>query len=184
MRELVVEMIWTHKFGVGRLNENREHLLIFCTMNGLCVMNTMFAKKRIYQYTWQHPGTKIWHCIDYVLMCHSQRHYCSDAEVFCSAECWTDHKLVCATLGLHPVFRKRTICRQKRFNVGPLHNTQFVQRFVGQVTKLLEGVWVEDVDSQTQWSMIRDCMLQACNEMLGRVGRKQPDWFTAAQSSL
>ena len=26
-------------------------------------------------------------------------------------------------------------------------------------------------------------MLRACNEILERVGRKQPDWFTAAQSS-
>ena len=32
--------------------------------------------------------------------------------------------------------------------------------------------------------MIRDCMLQACNEMLGRAGRKQPDLFVAAQRSL
>ena len=51
-------------------------------------------------------------------------------------------------------------------------------------TNLLEGIWDEDVDSQMQWSITRDCMLQACNEMLGRVGRKQSDWFTAAQSSL
>jgi len=60
-------------FGVGKLNENGEHLLSFCAMNELCIMNTMFAKKRIHQYTWQHPGTKVWHCIDYILMCHSQR---------------------------------------------------------------------------------------------------------------
>ena len=104
-----------------------EHLLTFCTMNELCVINTTFAKKRIYQYSYmatsRHEG--MWHCIDYVLMRHSQRHYCSDAEVFCSAECWTDHKLVCATLGLHPVSRKRTIYRQKRFNVGPLYNNLY-----------------------------------------------------------
>ena len=55
-------------FGVGRLNENGEHLLSFCALNGLCVMNTMFAKRRIHQYTWQHLGTKIWHCINYVLI--------------------------------------------------------------------------------------------------------------------
>ena len=32
-------------FGVGRLHENGEHLLGFCAMNELCIMNTMFAKK-------------------------------------------------------------------------------------------------------------------------------------------
>ena len=51
------------------------------------------------------------------------------------------------------------------------------------MTNLLDGVWDDDADGQTQWSIIRDCMLQACNELLGRVGRKQPDWLTAAQSS-
>ena len=35
-------------FGVGKLNENGEHLLSFCAMNELCIMNTMFTKKRIH----------------------------------------------------------------------------------------------------------------------------------------
>ena len=35
------------RFGVGKLNENGEHLLSFCAMNELCIMNTMFAKKSI-----------------------------------------------------------------------------------------------------------------------------------------
>ena len=67
-------------FGVGQLNENGEHLFCFFAMNEFCIMNTMFVKKRIHQYTWQHPGMKIWHCIDYVLTHHSQ-HYCTDAMV-------------------------------------------------------------------------------------------------------
>ena len=38
----------------------------------------------------------------------------------------------------------------------------------------MKSVWDKAVDGQTQWSVIRDCMLQTCNEMLGIVGRKQP----------
>jgi len=78
-------------FGVGILNENGEHLLSFCALNKLCVMNTMFAKKKIHQYTWQHPGTKVWHCIDYILTCHSQRRYCIDATVFRSVDWFVLH---------------------------------------------------------------------------------------------
>ena len=147
-------------FGVGRLNENGEHLLGFCALNGLYVMNTMFAKRRIHQYTWQHPGTKIWHCIDYVLMRHSQRCYCTDAMVFRSAECWTDHRLVCATLRFLPAFRRQISCRRGQFNVGPLHDGEFVQNFVSRVTQLLGDVWDGEADGQTQWSVIRDRMLQ------------------------
>ena len=59
-----------------------------------------------------------------------------------------------------------------------------MQKFVHHVTQLLEDVWDEEVDGQTQWSVIRHCTLQACNEMLGRGGSKQPDWFVAAESSF
>ena len=31
-----------------------------------------------------------------------------DLLVFCSDDCWTDHKLVCATLRFHPLFSKCT----------------------------------------------------------------------------
>ena len=91
----------------------------------------------------------MWHYIDYILMCHSQRQYCTDAMVFRSAECWTDHRLVCATLRLAPVFRKRPSCEQKRFNVGPLRTKE---GFVCDVAQLLGDVWDEQADGQVQWS--------------------------------
>ena len=43
--------------GVGNVNEVHDST----------VMNTWYEKKDIYKYTWQHPGSKMWHCIDYVL---------------------------------------------------------------------------------------------------------------------
>jgi len=53
-------------------------------------MNTMFEKKRIQLYTWQHPGIKI----GTVLMRQSQHYCCTDVTVFRSAQCWTDHLLL------------------------------------------------------------------------------------------
>ena len=47
------------EFEVGKMNDIGEHLLSFCAINELCIMNTLFAKKRIHQCTWQHPGTKL-----------------------------------------------------------------------------------------------------------------------------
>ena len=35
----------SYMFGVGQLNENGEHLLTFCAMNELCIVNTMFAER-------------------------------------------------------------------------------------------------------------------------------------------
>ena len=54
--------------GAGKMNESGEALLSFCALNELTIMNTCFEKKNINKYTWQHPGSKKWHCIDYVMM--------------------------------------------------------------------------------------------------------------------
>ena len=81
------------------------------------------------------------------------------------------------------MLRKQPSCEQ-RFNVGPLCNKEFVKGFVCDVAQLLGDVWDERANGQTKWSAIRDSMLQTCNEKLRRGGRKQPDWFVAAESSF
>ena len=50
------------------MNESGENLLSFCAMNELIVMDALFEKANVFKYTWQHPGMKHWHCIDYVIM--------------------------------------------------------------------------------------------------------------------
>ena len=64
--------------GIGKINEAGEELLSFCALNGLTIMNTHFQKKTVHKYMWQHPGSKKWHCIDYVIM---QKRLCSDIGV-------------------------------------------------------------------------------------------------------
>ena len=104
--------------------------------------------------------------------------------VFLSAECWTDHRLVCATLRLQSVFKKQTPCRQRRYNVAPLNNIEFAKEFGDHVAQLLEVVWDRQADGETQWSVLRDCMVKTCDDFLERGRRKQPNWFTAAESFL
>ena len=67
--------------GIGRENEAGKELLSFCALNELAIMNTFFEKRSIYKYTWQHPGSKKWHCIDYILMKKRQKWLCSDVGV-------------------------------------------------------------------------------------------------------
>ena len=54
--------------GVGKMNESGEELWSYCAANEFAIMNTWFEKKHIHKYTWQHPGNKMWHCTDYVIM--------------------------------------------------------------------------------------------------------------------
>ena len=67
--------------GAGKMNESGEALLSFCALNELTIMNTCFEKKNINKYTWQHPGSKKWHCIDYVIMRRKQRRFCCNVTV-------------------------------------------------------------------------------------------------------
>ena len=80
--------------GLGEVNSNGQTLLSFCAKNDLTIMNTCFKKKKWYKGTWQHAGTKKWHCIDYVIMRRAQRRLCTDARVFRGAQCWTDHNML------------------------------------------------------------------------------------------
>ena len=61
--------------GLGKMIEAGAGLLSFCALN------THFEKKQIHKQTWQHPGSKKWHCIEYVIMRQSQRSLCGDVSV-------------------------------------------------------------------------------------------------------
>ena len=86
--------------GVGNVNEAGRTLLTLCAVNVLTVINTLYEKRDIYKYTWQHPGSKMRHCIDYVLMKQSQRNFCGGVSVIRRADCWANHKLLCAKITL------------------------------------------------------------------------------------
>ena len=77
--------------GYGDAN---EELLSFLTINKAAVCNTWFQKRSIHKATWQHPGTKQWHCIDFAIVCQSQRKTCLDASVMHGVECNMHHQIL------------------------------------------------------------------------------------------
>ena len=115
--------------GVGKMNESGEHLLSFCAVNELVIMNTTFEKRNIHKYTWQHPTSKKWHCIDYVIMRQTQRNFCCDVTVLHSAECRTDHKLLRAQLRLQVSTKVSRKPSRKRFAVSALRSESTQARY-------------------------------------------------------
>ena len=67
--------------GHGVLNEAGRELLSFLSINEATVCNTWFPKRAIHKQTWQHPKSKQWHCIDYVIMRKRHRRRCMDVTV-------------------------------------------------------------------------------------------------------
>ena len=129
--------------GVGKVNEVGTSLLTFCALHGLCVMNTWYEKKDMYKYTWQYPGSKMWHCIDYILMHQSQRKFCRNVSVICRADCWTDHKLLRAKVALHKLRRQGS--GRYRFAGYKLCDDKVRDVFNKTVVKTVAPLWDKDV---------------------------------------
>ena len=170
--------------GVGRMNESGEALLSWCALNGLVVMNTMYEKKQIHKYTWQHPGSKQWHCIDHIIMRQRQRHLCCDVSVMRSADCWTDHKLLRAQLKVRCPARKSRAVTRKRYAVGALRDGEVCKNFNEKVCRLVEENWDSRLNGTGKWEVIRDSIAGAAEDVLGWETRRQPDWFKESSSVL
>ena len=153
------------------MNESGEALMTFCVLNELIILNTWFEKKT-HKYTWQHPGSMKWHCIDYVLMKQSQRRLRSDVTVMRSADYWTDHKLLRAQL----LLQARS---GKRYAVAALRGENVRKEYIKCVRDAGDSKWSsEAVD---RWSQevesIKEWLTKAAESVLGLEDRRQPDWF-------
>ena len=76
----------------GELNEAGKGLISFLSIDEASICNTWFQKMGIHKATWQHSGSKKWHCIDYAIMKQSQCRKCLDVSVMRRAQCNTDHQ--------------------------------------------------------------------------------------------
>ena len=89
------------KHGVGNVNSNGLCLLYLCSEFDLIITNTLFQERNQCKTTWMHPRSKHWHLLDYVIV---RRSDCRDVQLtdaMRGAECWTDHRLVRASIQLN-----------------------------------------------------------------------------------
>ena len=86
--------------GVGRINENGQRLLELCSIQQLAVTNTYFAGKLCWKTSWMHPRSKHWHQIDLILTRQRDLREIYYTKTYQSADCDTDHSLVCAKINI------------------------------------------------------------------------------------
>ena len=169
------------KHGLGKMNEAGLFLLSFCSAMSLTIMNTCFEKRDIYKRTWQHPGTKQWHCIDYILMRQNQRRRCVDAQVMRGAECWTDHRMVRAKVLVEYNQPRRKQKSEPRglnhLNMHQLRNEDVSSKFNKTLAKLMEKTWPKCNTTQEKLDTLTTNMKSAALEVLPTKGRRTPDWF-------
>ena len=142
--------------GFGNVNEAGTSLLSFLSINEAVICNTWFEKRDIHKATWQHPGSKQWHCIDFMIMRKSQHLSCLDVSVMRGAECNTDHLMLRMKLLVKPIrfFNRRLKFSKARFfDVSKLRGPEFddageltargqYQKEVSQKLKDLWKTWI------------------------------------------
>ena len=162
--------------GYGELNEAGKELLSFLFTNEATVSNTWFKKRDICKQTWQHPKSKRWHCIDYMIVRKAHRRRCLDVSVMRGADCNTDHRLLRAKL---TVGRSRSFMRDcagasvRRWDVARLQGSSVDAkgrattrgRYLKRIEEKLLDSWDKDSSVETKWDTLKSVLCGGANEV-------------------
>ena len=135
--------------------------------------------------TWQHPRSKHWHLIDYVIVRSRDR---SDVLLTRSApgteDCWTDHRLVYSHIRLKIQTKRRNgnAPRRLKLNVEALQDQTKRLDFQQHLAGKLDQEYPPDVVDH--WGKLKEAIITACEEKVGLKKYKQQDWFDQNDAAI
>ena len=179
--------------GLGMASDSGKELLsLILSLHQAMVCNTWFEKRDIHKQTWQHPKSKKWSCIDFVVMRQRDRGMCMDVAAKRGAVCNTDHHLVCAKLRLWrtPCGKRARKEKSRRYNVDKLatgheEDGSVRDEYLQKVSERVNDAWCEEeIGVDGKWSVIRSALVNTAEEVLGVVRCIKPDWFQESLEDL
>ena len=132
------------RYSIGNTNSNGLNALQLCSEFNLAICNTFFHQQQKHKVTWTRPRSKHGHMIDFIITRRDDIRDVCNACVLCSAECDTDHKMVCRKFKL-PVQKKTRMEGAKvpkRINVTKLNQPDICQHLSDTLDHLnIDGTW-------------------------------------------
>ena len=120
----------------------------------------------IHRVTWQHPKSKQWSCIDYVIMRESDRRICSDITVKRGAESNTDHQFMNGSVRIawRGLNRRAGMNEDKRYGVSGLVSCTenddmstgrpLKQEYIEEVLERARSAWPEEGTVEWRWEVV------------------------------
>ena len=146
------------QFGVGKMNENgqRQPLLELCIYHDLCIANSYFRTKPQHKVAWRHPRSKHWHQLDLILFRRAALKNVLHTRSYHSADCNTDHSVVCCKIRLKP---KRFHCTKQqgnpRIDVSNMSQPNFMSQFAEAFEREFGAPLPKDSATE-KWGILRD----------------------------
>ena len=170
------------RHGVGQVNANGMRLLTLCSEHNLTVTNTIFQQKAKYKTSWMHPRSKHWHLIDYIIVRRSDIKDVLITRAMRGAECWTDHRLIVATVHMQvrPPLRLRGP-RRKQLDCTHLENPDARNDFRRSLAEKLGGMESSlnspENTMDQKWNSISSALYEAAAQTIGYKSKNHQDWF-------
>ena len=175
-------------FGVGKMNDNGQRLLELCSFHELCVTNSFFRTKPQHKFSWQHPRSKHWHQLDLILVRRAAIKNVLLTRSYHSADCDTDHSLVCCKIRLTP---KRLHRAKKqgnpRIDVSKMSRPDLAKKFAEAFeseydTNLQDNA--PPTSATDKWVKLRDSIHRTALATFGKKTSKSHDWFQAKAAEM
>ncbi|XP_072179738.1 craniofacial development protein 2-like [Diadema setosum] len=168
--------------GIGKLNENGQRVLGLCSYRALCIINSYFMTKSCHGVSWKHPRSGHWHQLDLIITrrVNLGSVLISRSYPMHSADCDTDHSLVCSRVRLQPkkLHRNKQKClpRINTCNTGiPMLAHQFLNTLEEDFSDCMEKGKEKDEDCNSKWNNLRNTIYTAALSTFGKKLRRNPD---------
>ncbi|XP_046978621.1 uncharacterized protein LOC124544203 [Vanessa cardui] len=164
--------------GVGKMNENGQRLLEFCSNHKICVTNTYFKGKFMHKVSWKHPRSGHWHQLDLILTRRKDIRFVLHTRTYQSADCDTDHSLVVSKTAMvrKRIFSSRTP-GNKKIDLTQIRIGKKVESFKELVcSKTLS--WDQNAPLQEEWDRVKEILTESAGKAFGYRRTNTEDWFS------